>query len=155
METKEKTEQDKKKLKIKSLAKTVTRKARKKIDWKEVEELARAGCTGSIISSTLGIHYNTLSNRAKEELQCDLCELIREWSEAGIGDIFRGQHKAAQSGSEKMLMFLGRVRAKQTESHDIEHRFQPKFKLEGEELLAEYKRRQARRESKFGIKSDE
>ena len=44
-------------------------KTKVKIDWKQVENLLMAGCSGVEIAASLGIHENTLYKRCKDDLK--------------------------------------------------------------------------------------
>ena len=46
-------------------------KTKVKIDWKQVENLLMAGCSGVEIAASLGIHENTLYKRCKNDLKVE------------------------------------------------------------------------------------
>lgn len=83
------------------------------IDWAKVERFARAGCSGIQIASILRIDENTLYRRCLEDKGIVFSHYCQSFSEHGIAEILDKQLEVALKGSETMLLWLGKCRAKQ------------------------------------------
>ena len=88
------------------------------IDWDRVEKMAMAGGNCKQISAAIGIHYNTLANRCKEDLNCDFSEYLQTKKEKGNELLLRKQFDLAMQGDRGMLIWLGKQRLGQREKSD-------------------------------------
>lgn len=91
------------------------------IDWDRVEKMAMAGANGVQIAAALGIHYNTLDKRSKEDLKCDFSEYLTTKREKGNELLLRKQYDIAMSGDKTMLVWLGKQRLEQKEHQHTHH----------------------------------
>jgi hypothetical protein len=85
------------------------------IDWRTVDALLQAGCSGVQVSSRLGIHPNTLYERCSQEHNCDFSEYSRLKREHGETLLLQKQFDAAMKGDRTMLIWLGKQRLGQKE----------------------------------------
>lgn len=53
------------------------------VDWGRVDKLAKAQCHGTEIADDLGISYDTLVTRCKEDHKTDFSEYLRSKKESG------------------------------------------------------------------------
>lgn len=103
---------------------------RKKIilDWEKVDKMLEAGLNGVEVSEMLGISFDTLSNRVKEDKKTDFSEYSRLKRSKGDGRLKLSQFNIAMNGSEKMNIWLGKQRLGQSDKKEI------KQELTGEAL---------------------
>lgn len=84
------------------------------IDYETVEKLARMHCTQEEIATYMGISVRTLQ---RDE---EFCRIYKK----GIGNacisLRRLQWRAAEAGNKTMLVWLGRIYLKQTESMHVD-----------------------------------
>ena len=85
------------------------------IDWERVEKMAMAGAKGQQIAAAIGVHYNTLDKRSKEDLKCDFSEFLQTKREKGNELLLRKQYDVAMTGDKTMLVWLGKQRLGQSE----------------------------------------
>ena len=88
------------------------------IDWKAVDRLLQAGCTGVQIAARQGIHPNTLYERCSQEHKCDFSDYSRQRKEAGDTMLHEQQFAAAMKGNITMQIWLGKQRLGQKDKHD-------------------------------------
>lgn len=77
------------------------------IDFPMVEKLCAIQCTGDEIASVLGINYDTLFNRIKQEYGITFSEYFKKHSGAGKASLRRTQFELAKK-SAAMCIWLGK-----------------------------------------------
>jgi hypothetical protein len=93
------------------------------IDWKTVDGLLKAGCTGTEIAAHLGIHPNTLYERCTEVHNCDFSDYLQAKREAGDALLKAAQfQKAVQEKDNTMLVWLGKQRLEQKDKKELDHK---------------------------------
>lgn len=86
------------------------------IDWNQVDKLLIAGCPGTEIAGYFGIAADTFYNRCVKDHGVNFTQYSQSKNYKGNAMIRLAQfNRAINNNSEKMLMYLGRVRLKQTE----------------------------------------
>ena len=85
------------------------------IDWGRVEEMAIKGANGAQIAGALGVHYDTLVNRFKEDNTSDFSKYLTTKKEKGNQLLHEKQWEVAMTGDKTMLVWLGKQRLGQTE----------------------------------------
>ena len=85
------------------------------IDWTRVEKMAMAGANGQQIAAAIGVHYDTLVNRYKEDNKSDFSQYLTTKREKGNELLLRKQYDIAMSGDKAMLIWLGKQRLNQSE----------------------------------------
>ena len=88
------------------------------IDWDRVEKMAMAGANGVQIAAALGIDYDTLAGRYKEDNKQVFSEYLTTKREKGNELLLRKQYDIAMSGDKTMLIWLGKQRMGQKERTD-------------------------------------
>ena len=101
------------------------------VDWTTANALASFLCTGEEIASTLGISYDTLELRVKEEFDCTFPEYIKRHSGSVKASLRRKQIEAALAGNTTMLIWTGKQLLGQKEPD----REQRDFEDDGEGLV--------------------
>jgi hypothetical protein len=91
------------------------------IDWKKVDKALEQGANGVQVAAMLGIHFNTLSLRCKEDNKCDFCDYLTQKRESGNQQLLGMQFQAAKEGSVPMLIWLGKQRLGQKDKKDLDH----------------------------------
>lgn len=91
------------------------------IDWDRIEKMAMAGANGQQIAAAIGVHYDTLVNRFKENDNSDFSQYLATKREKGNELLLRKQFDVAMSGDKTMLVWLGKQRLNQTERQAIDH----------------------------------
>lgn len=91
-----------------------------KIDWKKVDELLMAGCSGSGIAHYIGINPATLYSRCLIEKQLQFSEYSQQKKEKG-DEILRAHQYAkalglTDKGDNTLLIWLGKNRLRQSDS---------------------------------------
>ena len=89
------------------------------IDWDKVDRSLICGSNGVQVSAMLGIHYNTLVNKCKEEKKCDFSEYLAQKRQEGNDKLFDLQYKLAMNGDRGMLIWLGKNRLDQSDKKEI------------------------------------
>ncbi len=89
------------------------------IDWDKVDNYLMSGSNGVQVSAMLGIHYNTLVNKCKEEKNCDFSEYLQQKKEKGNNLLKAMQYKLAMNGDRGMLIWLGKNRLDQSDKKEI------------------------------------
>lgn len=89
------------------------------IDWKKIENMAVAGCNGQQIAAAVGIHYNTLFKRCKEDNKCEISEYLQTKKEKGNNLLIQKQFDIALKGDRAMLIWLGKNRLGQSDKKEI------------------------------------
>lgn len=91
-------------------------KTKVKIDWKQVEYLSMAGCSGVQIAASLGIHENTLYKRCKNDLKVEFVAFSQQKKAKGDGLLKVKQFETAiKDKNVPMQIFLGKNRLNQTD----------------------------------------
>ena len=90
------------------------------IDWTRVEKMAMAGASGVQIAAAIGVHYDTLVNRYKEDNSSDFSEYLTTKREKGNELLLRKQYDVAMSGDKTMLVWLGKQRLGQSEKQQTD-----------------------------------
>ncbi len=109
------------------IAKEIIRQARKAklkengrtvpIDWELVKKLLKSGCSSRLVASSLDIDLPYLRQRAETEFLMPWKEFKNRWKDVGIKEILEAQHElAVYQQDQKMLIWLGKVRAGQREA---------------------------------------
>lgn len=83
------------------------------IDWKKVDQLLIAGCTGREIAGQLGFHEDTLYNRVKEEFGVGFSAYSAEKYSTGDGMIKAKRFGKAMEGNVQVLLYLSDKRLKE------------------------------------------
>lgn len=77
------------------------------IDWNKVETMMLAGCPGTEIAGSIGIHPDTFYNRFRDEKGIGFTEAVYSKKQGGCGNIRVRQYIAAMRGNTQMLKILG------------------------------------------------
>lgn len=91
----------------------------KVIDWKDVDSLLTAGCTGVEVAGYLGIHPETLYLRCEKEKQVGFSVYLQEKRSNGKALLRAKQYAKAmgntKEGDTTLLIWLGKVSLDQRE----------------------------------------
>jgi len=91
-------------------------KTKVKIDWKQVENLLMAGCSGVEIAASLGIHENTLYKRCKDDLKVEFVAFSQQNKAKGDSLLKAKQFETAiKDKNVPMQIWLGKNRLNQTD----------------------------------------
>lgn len=88
------------------------------IDWKQVDNLLVAGCTGTEISSFLGVHPDTLYNQTEKFYGVKFSDYSAQKRQKGDSILRAKQFELASRGDKMMLIWLGKNRLKQKDTPD-------------------------------------
>lgn len=102
--------------KLKAVQMTVKGKGgrpKKKIDFGQLDKLCHIHCTGEECAAILGMDYDTLNRRLKEEVGKGFAEYFAEKSATGKASLRRRQIQSAMEGNPTMLIWLGKQMLKQ------------------------------------------
>ena len=95
---------------------------RKEINYTQLEELCRIQCTGEECASILGMCYEHLDKRLKEDGHGGFLEYFQQKGADGKASLRRRQYLAAvEDGNPTMLVWLGKQWLKQVDKQEIEH----------------------------------
>lgn len=109
------------KTKDKKVVKSKGGRAEVKIDWKQVENLLMAGCSGVEIAASLGIHENTLYKRCKDDLKVEFVAFSQQNKAKGDSLLKAKQFESAiRDKNIPMQIWLGKQRLGQKEKTDLE-----------------------------------
>jgi len=89
------------------------------IDWERVDKSLIAGSNGVQVAAMLGIHYDTLSYKCKEEKNSDFSEYMRQKRQEGNDILLSKQFELAAGGDKSMLIWLGKNRLDQADKKDV------------------------------------
>jgi hypothetical protein len=89
-----------------------------KIDWDIVDKSLRAGANGVQVAAKLGIHFNTLSLKCKEEQNCDFSDYLLQKRQEGNEILLQKQFELACDGDKMMLIWLGKNRLEQSDKKE-------------------------------------
>lgn len=93
----------------------------KKIDWKKIDSLLVAGCSGREAASCIGVGASCLYEACEREKKMPFSEYIQIKKSKGNGMIRVKQFEKAMKGDNVMLKLLGTNRLNQTDKKVIEH----------------------------------
>ncbi len=80
----------------------------KKIDYEQLEKLCAMLCTGEECAAMLGMTYETLNNKLKQEGHDGFLEYYKRHSAQGKSSLRRLQWKSANKGNVTMQIWLGK-----------------------------------------------
>jgi len=96
-------------------------KTKVKIDWKQVENLLMAGCSGVEIAASLAIHENTLYKRCKDDLKVEFVAFSQQNKAKGDSLLKAKQFESAiKDKNIPMQIWLGKQRLGQKDKTDLE-----------------------------------
>jgi hypothetical protein len=90
----------------------------KPIDWKKVDELLIAGCSGAEIASHFNLTPETLYERTAKEYNKGFSTYSQELRQKGDSLLRHKQFQKAMTGDNTMLIWLGKNRMGQKEHHE-------------------------------------
>src|SRR5689334_3736627 len=90
------------------------------IDWKKVETMVMAGCSGTEIAGAFGIHPDTFYVRFEKEYGLCFTAYRSRKKEGGDGNIRLRQYISAMNGNTQMLKLLGEERLGQGKRDESE-----------------------------------
>ena len=93
---------------------------KKEIDFNVVDKLCAIQCTGEEIASVVGVDYDTLQRKIKEDFGMTFTEYFELKRSSGKASLRRMQWKAAESGNTTMQIWLGKQYLGQRDKHDTE-----------------------------------
>jgi len=88
------------------------------IDWKQVDNLLLAGCSGSEIAAYLGIHKDTLYDQTLRHFKVSFTDYSVEKRQKGESILRAKQFELASKGDKMMLIWLGKNRLRQKDTPD-------------------------------------
>ncbi len=91
-----------------------------KIDWKKVDRLLNASCTGTGIAGLLGISADTLYRACERDNKLGFDAYRQQKIAEGDEMLIAKQYGEAMNGNPTMLVWLGKVRLGQREIKNIE-----------------------------------
>lgn len=108
---------------------------RKEINYTQLDELCRIQCTGEECANILGMAYEHLDRKLKEDGHGGFVEYFQRKSADGKASLRRRQYLAAvEDGNPTMLVWLGKQWLKQVDKQEVEHTGTVKMVvLDGEE----------------------
>lgn len=92
----------------------------KEINWKLVEELCEAGCSGQEIAPHFDVHPDTLYNQTQNKYGITFTEYSASFKQKGESSIRKKQFDKALKGDNMMLIWLGKNRLKQSDQQHQE-----------------------------------
>lgn len=91
------------------------------IEWKVVESLLEAGCSGCEIASYLGIHHDTLYDRCLKEKDLIFSEYSARFKEKGDSILRAKQYESAVKDKNiPMQIWLGKQRLSQRDKTETD-----------------------------------
>lgn len=88
------------------------------IDWDEVGHMLEAGCEGTEVAASIGIHPNTLYERCQTDNKLSFSEYLASKRASGDRLIRVKQFEIAKEGDKAMLIWLGKQRLGQKDKHE-------------------------------------
>lgn len=110
------------------------------LNWEQVNECARIGCTGEEIASILGCSYDTLERRVKETFEMPCAEYLKSQRGEVCASLRRTQLRLALKGDRTMLIWLGKqlLGQKEPSQHvELDNRVTTDRDMTDEEFRAE------------------
>lgn len=90
------------------------------INWKTVDGLLKAGCTGTEVAAHLGIHPDTLYNHVEEIYKTNFSAYSQTKRESGDALLKAAQFKKAVNELDNtMLVWLGKQRLGQSDKKEV------------------------------------
>jgi len=90
------------------------------IDWKQVDRLLEAGCTGTQVAARIGIHPDTLYIACRDTHNLTFSAYAEEKRASGDSILQQAQFQQAVKGNVTMLIWLGKQRLGQRDKSDVE-----------------------------------
>lgn len=87
------------------------------IDWETVRKLAAIACTVDEVAGVIGVSHDTLERASKRVHKKAITEYMAPFAAAGNASLRRRQWQAAMDGDRTMLVWLGKQRLGQVDSH--------------------------------------
>ena len=100
--------------------KNVGGRPRKEIDYDLLEDLCRIHCTGEECCDILGMCYDTLNTRLKDDGHGGFSDYYKKFASEGKSSLRRLQWKNANDGNVSMQIWLGKQLLGQTDKSQIE-----------------------------------
>lgn len=89
-------------------------------DWTMIEQMCGLHCTGQEIAGFMGVSYDTLVTRIKEEYGLSFPEYFELHVAKGLVSLRRKQREVAMSGNVQMLIHLGKQYLGQADKQQTE-----------------------------------
>lgn len=80
----------------------------KEIDWKMVDMLLEAGCTGTEIASKFDMHHDTFYDKVKETHNISFTAYAQGKSESGKANLRASMYSRALKGNDKLTLHLAK-----------------------------------------------
>lgn len=91
----------------------------KDLDWDQVDHMLAAGCHGTEIASYFDMHPMTFYNKVQETHNVGFTEYCALKNPKGDALLRLKQFDGALEGDTSLLIFLGKARLKQRETHEM------------------------------------
>lgn len=88
------------------------------IEWKKVEELLMAGCSGAEIAANFGISPHTIYDRCLTDNNIPFSDYSQQFYAKGESLLRAVQYSKAVKGDTAMLVWLGKNRLKQRDKEE-------------------------------------
>lgn len=88
------------------------------IDWRKVDRMLEAGCDGTEVAATLGIHEDTLYNACESDNKMGFSAYKAIKRASGDRLLRIKQFEIAMTGDKTMLVWLGKQRLGQSEKNE-------------------------------------
>lgn len=102
---------------------------RKEVDWHQVDTMCEFHCTGEEQAAILGMHYDTLDARCREQHGVGFSEYFKQKSAGGKMSLRRKQFTAAMDGNTTMLVWLGKNWLGQKDTADLDVKELPQINI--------------------------
>ena len=89
------------------------------LDWKKIDFLIEAGCSGYEIAAQLGINHETVYRRVREQYGQNFSDYVAKKLPKGDANIRVVQYQKALKGDNSMLIWLGKNRLKQKDREEV------------------------------------
>ena len=89
------------------------------IDWKKVDRLLEAGCPGTDIAASFGIHEDTLYRACDTDNKMGFAAYSAEKRKCGDNLLRAAQFRKALKGDNSMLIWLGKNRLDQSDKSEL------------------------------------
>lgn len=91
------------------------------IDWNKVDRMLEAGCDGTEVAATIGIHPDTLYRACERENKIGFADYLATKRASGDRLLKVKQFEIAMTGDKTMLVWLGKQRLGQSEKSEIKN----------------------------------
>lgn len=88
------------------------------LDWKKIDFLLEAGCSGYEVAAQIGVHHDTVYNRLAEHYGESFSDYSAKKRSKGDSNIKVVQYQKALKGDNHMLIWLGKNRLKQKDKEE-------------------------------------